>query len=96
LRAPSPLEGTAVVYVDTLRDWGWRLGPSCHLAADTLAELHAFAARLGMRRSWFQPGRGRPHYDLTASRRAVAVRLGAVELAAPAIIPVMRRCAGTG
>lgn len=68
------------VYVDRLRDWGWRLGPSCHLIADTNEELHAFAARLGLRRTWFQPAASGPHYDLTAGRRALALRLGAVEL----------------
>lgn len=67
------------VYVDKLRDWGWKLGPSCHLIADTNEELHEFAAKLGMRRAWFQTD-GDPHYDLTASKRAAAVRLGAVEL----------------
>lgn len=68
------------VYVDSLRDWGWRYGASCHLIADTLAELHAFAERIGMKRSWFQEATKRPHYDLTAQRRARAVQLGAVEL----------------
>lgn len=67
-------------YVDKLRDWGWKLGPSCHLIADTNEELHAFAARLGMKRSWFQPAASGPHYDLVASKRALAVKLGAVEL----------------
>lgn len=66
-------------YVDKLRDWGWRYGKSCHLAADTLEELHAFAASIGMKRSWFQGGR-RPHYDLTERRRAAAVALGAREV----------------
>jgi hypothetical protein len=55
-----------------------------HLTADTQEELHEFAARLGLRREWFQPGRplgGQPspfwHYDLTAGKRAQALRLGA-------------------
>ena len=68
------------VYVDKLRDWGWRLGPSCHLIADTNEELHAFAAQLSMKREWFQRSASGPHYDLTAFKRAKAVRLGAVEL----------------
>lgn len=61
-----------------------------HLTADTPEELHAFAAQIGMRREWFQtckrpcsrPGEPCPHwhYDLTATRRAAAVRLGAVEI----------------
>ena len=57
----------------------------CHLFADTQDELHAFAARLGLRRSWFQPGPARGdgspspywHYDLTARKRHQALRLGA-------------------
>jgi Protein of unknown function (DUF4031) len=60
-----------------------------HLTADSREELHAFAARLGLRRSWFQPGNtsglGRPgsfsaeawHYDVTAGKRMQAIRLGA-------------------
>jgi hypothetical protein len=69
------------VYVDVLRDWGWRLGPSCHLIADSNEELHAFAALLGLRKEWFQRSSSGPHYDLTARKRAQAVRLGAIELA---------------
>jgi hypothetical protein len=67
-------------YVDELRDYGWRLGPSCHLIADTLDELHEFAARVGMKRAWFQDAASAPHYDLVASRRKRAVTLGAIEL----------------
>lgn len=69
------------VYVDELRRYPW--GPAClragacHLAADTEEELHAFAARIGMRRAWFQP-RSSPHYDLTGSRRAAALEAGAM------------------
>jgi hypothetical protein len=55
-----------------------------HLTADTQDEMHEFAARLGLRRSYFQPGRplgGKPspfwHYDVTAGKRAQALRLGA-------------------
>jgi hypothetical protein len=68
------------VYVDRLRDWGWRLGPSCHLIADSNEELHEFAAKLDMKRNWFQASPSGPHYDLTAKRRAKAVQLGAIEL----------------
>jgi hypothetical protein len=35
--------------------------------ADTLEELHEAAARLGLRREWFQEGL-RPHYDLMGTR----------------------------
>jgi hypothetical protein len=67
-------------YVDRCQDHGWKLGRSCHLIADTEAELHELAASIGMKRSWFQGEASSPHYDLTERRRAAAVRLGAVEL----------------
>jgi hypothetical protein len=54
-------------------------GRWCHLTADTLDELHAFAGRLGLKRAWFQNHPRHPHYDLTPGKRAQAVRMGAVE-----------------
>lgn len=69
------------VYVDPLIDYGWKLGPSCHMTADTLEELHAMADKIGMKRSWFQNEQhSMPHYDLVKSRRDRAVKLGAIEL----------------
>ena len=47
--------------------------------ADTDEELHSFAEKLGMKRSWFQKGRTN-HYDLMEARRDLAVQLGAKEL----------------
>ena len=71
------------VYVDALkptkRSKRWPFLFACHLLADDVDELHAMANRIGMRRAWFQP-RSRPHYDLNPSRRAHAVRLGAIQL----------------
>lgn len=73
-----------MVYVDQLtvypNAWGPFLKGSCHLTADSDEELHAFAAKLGLKRSWFQLHRVINHYDLTASKRALAVELGAVEM----------------
>lgn len=69
------------VYVDQFPAEGWgRWNGGGHLLGNDLAELHAFAARLGCQRSWFQ-GKNHAHYDLTKSKRDLAVRLGAVELA---------------
>jgi hypothetical protein len=72
------------VYVDDgfcgpPRSWGKWTGGG-HLQADTEQELHTFAARLVLKREWFQPG-SRPaaaHYDLTASKRTQALALGDV------------------
>lgn len=57
---------------------------SCHMMTDgDLEELHRFAERIGLRRAWFQGHNPRhPHYDLTPSKRAQAVRLGAQEVQA--------------
>lgn len=73
------------VYVDHLTDYKKRIGRCgpfwCHMTADTPDELHAFAERIGLKRTWAQHvGKPTLHYDLTASRRAKAVRLGAVEV----------------
>lgn len=72
-----------MVYVDPLYSNGWilrgRVVRNCHLVADTEEELHAFAEKIGMKRSWFQSGRV-AHYDLTEARRARAVEFGAQEL----------------
>lgn len=70
------------VYVDMLIDYGWKLGPSCHLLADSEDELHLFANLIGMKRSWFQCGEQHtlPHYDLVASRRILAIKKGAIEI----------------
>jgi hypothetical protein len=74
------------VYLDDWRQPA-HLGPVVdrwsHLVADTDQELHQFAARLGMRRAWFQVKPGRPHhahYDLPERARAEALALGAVEV----------------
>ena len=66
-------------YVDRLRDWGWHRGPSCHLLADTEAELCEFAARIGLEMKWLQPT-PIAHFDLTARRRTLAVHAGAIEI----------------
>ena len=48
----------------------------CHMIADDDEELHAMARRIGVARKWFQGD----HYDIAKSKRALAVRYGAVEL----------------
>ncbi|MEU1663624.1 DUF4031 domain-containing protein [Streptomyces sparsogenes] len=87
------------VYVDEVRDYtliakARRLRHThwCHLTADTEEELHAFAKRLGLRRSWFQKKSEqdyRWHYDITPPKRAQAVRLGAVEIDRHGVVALM-------
>ncbi|MGW7617359.1 DUF4031 domain-containing protein [Streptomyces antimycoticus] len=87
------------IYVDEIRDYtliakARRLRHThwCHLTADTEEELHAFAKRLGLRRSWFQKKSDRDyrwHYDVTPPKRAQAVKLGAVEIDRHGVVALM-------
>lgn len=65
------------VYVDD-EGIAWRGRLWCHLVADSLPELHDFARKLGLHRSWFQSGAVYPHYDVTLRLRNKALELGAV------------------
>lgn len=48
---------------------GW-----CHLTADSLDELHAFATRIGLPARAFHRGARHPHYDITTDQRLNAIR----------------------
>jgi hypothetical protein len=63
------------VYVDDMRA-AFRGHVMCHMIADTEAELHAMAERIGIARRWYQGD----HYDVTLERRGHAIALGAVEI----------------
>lgn len=59
----------------------WRYNSACHLFCDkpeNLEELHKFAQRIGLKRSWFQNNPTLPHYDLTSNKRNQAIKAGAV------------------
>lgn len=67
------------VYVDDVRHRFGRM-IMCHLWADSLDELHAFASRLGLKRAWFQqpPKASWCHYDISLGKKRQALELGAV------------------
>ena len=67
------------VYVDK-EQIPWRGKFWCHLVADSLGELHTFAAALGLKRSWFQERASYPHYDVTLSVRERALKRGAISV----------------
>lgn len=81
------------VYVDHGRlDFG-RMKMS-HMIADSLEELHAMADQLGLRREWFQapgPKVSFPHYDVSQTKRELAVRLGAIECERVTFVGHLRR-----
>ncbi|KIP87125.1 DUF4031 domain-containing protein [Stenotrophomonas sp. Betaine-02u-21] len=64
------------VYVDDAVQ-AWRGQRWAHLMADTLAELHAMAAQLGIPRRAFQNKSSGAHYDVTVALREQAIALGA-------------------
>jgi hypothetical protein len=84
------------VYVDNYRrpaTVGRIRGRWSHLTADTPAELHEFAERIGLRRDWFQarcklttscPARDEVcthfHYDVVDAKRTEAIAAGAAAI----------------
>lgn len=66
-------------YVDNMQV-SWRGKLWCHLVADSLDELHEFAAMLNLPRSWFHKGASYPHYDVTTEFRIRAIEQGANEV----------------
>lgn len=74
------------IYVDNLIEYN--IGKTvfgskhwCHMATDSdLEELHAMAKAIGLKRKYFQEHHRVPHYDLTESKRILAIRNGALEV----------------
>ena len=57
-------------------EWEWRGQLWCHLVStESLDDLHAFAAALGLHRQWFQNQPAFPHYDITVYKRQKALLL---------------------
>ncbi len=65
-----------MIFIDAPQDYpghqGW-----CHLWGENIGDLHSFAARLGLRREWFQDRASFPHYDLSPQMRLRAIERGA-------------------
>jgi len=74
------------VLVDEPR-WWWRGRRWCHLVSDdSLAELHAFAERVGIPRRGFQGD----HYDVPEEHRPGIVAAGAVEVESRELVRRLR------
>lgn len=68
------------VYVDDMR-WPFGRLVMCHMIADSSEELLAMADTIGVKRRWIQkPGTRREHFDICLSKRAAAVKAGAIEI----------------
>lgn len=77
------------VYVDKAKN-PFRGMKTCHLVADTLDELHAFADKIGLKREWCQYSVNLPHYDISQSKRREALRNGAKEISNIQLVDMMR------
>lgn len=61
-----------------------------HLTADSLEELHEFAAAIGIATRAFHVGARHPHYDVTESQRRRAIQYGALAVTARDIVRIAR------
>lgn len=77
------------VYVDKQQNQ-YRRMKMCHMLADTVDELHAMADLIGIKRRWFQ-NHNTPHYDICQSKRADAVKLGAIEIGRREVVALIRK-----
>jgi hypothetical protein len=71
------------VYVDNFYLTGITFGrmKMCHMIADTREELLTMADAIGVQRRWIQSfDTPREHFDICLSKRAKAVKLGAIEI----------------
>ncbi len=77
------------VYVDAAKNpYGRML--MCHMLADSLDELHQMADKIGVKRKWFQ-NKNVPHYDICKSKRALAVKFGALEIQQGKVLELVRK-----
>ena len=51
-----------------------------HMVADTLDELHAMAQKIGIARRHFQDKHSGAHYDVSMSKRELAIEKGAIPI----------------
>ena len=66
-------------YQQTCKNARFYWPEACHMWADEIDELHVMADSIGLKRSWFQHHPRHPHYDITASKRAMAIARGAIQ-----------------
>lgn len=77
------------VYVDDMRA---KIGNMimCHMAANTTDELLAMADKIGVQRKWIQKrGTAQEHFDIAMSKRALAVKAGAIEVTGKELVRLM-------
>lgn len=69
----------------------WKGKPRFHLIADTVAELHAFTASIGIKRCWYHSGTRFPHYDITTEQRRAAIEAGATAVSDRELVVIAKK-----
>ena len=59
-----------------------------HLVADSIDELHIFADKIGLKRSWFQNHPKHPHYDVFGIMYTRARKAGAKLVLDRDLVPI--------
>lgn len=62
----------------------------CHLIADTPEELLAMTQKIGVQLKWFQSNGSTPHFDISKSKRELAIEAGAQILDRNAFVAKIR------
>lgn len=61
-----------------------------HLVADSLSELHIFAASIGVKPHFFHKSASYKHYDITAEQRIKAIAAGAKEVSSRELLAIAK------
>ena len=61
-----------------------------HMTADSIPELHAFAATINVKRCWWHSGSKYPHYDVNATKRLLAIDQGAKCVSSTKLVEIAR------
>lgn len=85
------------VYVDMIRPVStsrrWTHPEAAHLLADTIEELHAFAASIKLAKCWYSRG-STPHYDVNRTMWEKAIAAGAIQLDRKQTVALIHRLRG--
>lgn len=78
------------VYVDAAAHAYGRM-IMCHMVADSPEELRAMAESIGVASRWFQRRASAPHFDVCRSKRALALRRGAIDADRRTFVEALQR-----
>lgn len=59
-----------------------------HMVADTLDELHSFAAKIGVKKHFFHKSIAAYHYDINDKQHVVAIAHGALEVSSRELLKI--------